>query len=268
MKKQQIKKIEHHELEQFEDCVNIFTLISGGSGKGVALLRKIVDSIHANSCSYSVNILPSFLITGPSGSGKKLTAKALANSLALTDIRECPANFLDNGINSGDFFQDSTHNTAHIITDIHDSKKCESVLWRYLKERKCNYYNVFDGTFNKIIYCNGLIVMTAICKDAVPESLIKIIPYVIQLEPYTCEQVRCILHQYLFFMGIEYGGEVVLDELVKTNPIYVTRSLELLKNSINIMRAELKDYLSLELVYKAKRLMGEPLPKFGEDIPF
>lgn len=269
MKKHQTKQSEPHELEQFEDYINLWSIIPGGSnGKGVVLLRKIVDSIHCGNYLNPANRLPSFLIIGQFGTGKRLVARALANSLALNDIRECPAQYLDNGISSNTFFEDSTPCTAHILTGVHDSKRCESVLWRYLREGKCNYCNVFDGSLSKIIYCNGLIIMTATSKEAVSPLLLKATTHVIDLEPYTIEQIRCILHQYLHFMSVQYQGEAVLEELTKTNPVNIKKSIELFKIALNIMRAELQDDLTVELVNKAKRLMGEPLHKFGENIPF
>jgi len=264
--KQQTKQSELHELEQF---INLWSIVPGGSnGKGVVLLRKIVDSIHCGNYLNPVNRLPSFLIIGQFGTGKRLVSKALANSMAMEDIRECPAQYLDNGISSNTFFEDSTPFTAHIITGVHDAKRCESVLWRYLREGKCAYYNFMDGTCSKVIYCNGLIIMTATSKEAVSPLLLKATTHVIDLEPYTQEQLKSILHQYLFFMGIEYQGEAVLEELAKTKSTDIKKSIELLKIAVNLMRAELQDYLTVELVNKAKRLLGEPLHKFGENIPF
>lgn len=266
--KKQIKQPEPHQLEQFEDYINLFTLIPGGSGNGVVMLRKIVDSIHSSSFESSQYKPLSFLITGPSGCGKRLAAKALANSLALADVRECPGKYLDYGINSNHFFQDSTFSTCHIIAGIQEAKRCESVLWRYLKEGKCNYFNPMDGTFSKVIYAYGLIIMTATSTKDIPLPLLKVTTHVVELEPYTIEQIKCILHQVLFFMGQEYQGEAVLQELVKIYPVTIKKSIELLKMSINLMRAELKDYLTIDLVGKTKRLMGEAVTEFDDEIPF
>lgn len=265
MKKTDIQS-ESHELEQFENYVNLWNIVPGGSGKGLVLLRKVVDAFH--SCTNKDNYkFPSFLITGPEGSGRRLAAKALANSFALEDIRECPGKYLDNGINSSMFFLDSTPNTAHIITDIQENKRSESVLWRYLKEGKCNYFNHMDGSFSKVIYAYGLIIMTG-KKEAVPQTILKATSHIVELEPYTTEQIKCILHQILFFMGVEYQGEAVLTELIRIFPVNIKKSVELLKMSIELMRAELQDYLTVELVNKTKRILGEAITEFDDEIPY
>jgi hypothetical protein len=261
------KQSEPHNFEEFEEYVNLFTLIPGGTGNGIVLLRKILDSIQSPSFRSSLKPV-SFLIIGRPGSGRNLVSRALANSLALEDIRECPAKYLDNGINSSHFFLDSTPCTAHIITDVQEGKRTESVVWRYLKEGKCNYYNYMDGTFSKVIYCNGLIIMTANSKIAVPQTIVKATSHVVELEPYTPEQVKTIMHQILYFMAIQYQGEAVLNELIKMNPFNIQKSIELLKIAVNLMRAELGDYLTVELVNRSKRLCSEVLPPFGQDIPF
>lgn len=258
---------EPHTLEQFEEYVNLFTLIPGGKGNGIALLRKIVDAFHSKTNEHQYKF-PSVLITGPEGSGRRLVAKALANSFALEDIRECPATYLDNGINSSQFFQDSDFSTAHIITDIHQAKRCESVLWRYLKEGKCQYFNAMEGSFSKVIYAYGLIIMTANNKEAVPQTIAKATTHVVELEPYAVEQIKCILHQMLFFLGQEYQGEAVLHELVRIYPVTIKKSIELLRMSIGLMNAGLQDCLTVKLVKKTKRLMGEAITEFDDEAPF
>ena len=43
MKKQQEQQKEIYELDDFEKYCHLWNIIPGGSGKGIALLRKIVD---------------------------------------------------------------------------------------------------------------------------------------------------------------------------------------------------------------------------------
>jgi len=96
------------------------------------LLRKIVDAINNANYSDPGNKLPSFLIIGTEG--KRLVARALANSLVIEDIRECPATYFENGYFSHQFFSDSIASTAHIITDVEDiQEKAEPTLWKYRK---------------------------------------------------------------------------------------------------------------------------------------
>ncbi len=62
MKKQKQKQT--HELYQFSDHCHLFNIFSGGSGKGLELLRKIVDSIQNDNYSDPGNKtgVPLFLV--------------------------------------------------------------------------------------------------------------------------------------------------------------------------------------------------------------
>ena len=266
MKKQK-KQQEYHELDEFEDYCNLWTIFSGGSGRAIVFLRKLVDCIQSDNYSNPGNELPSLLLTGQ---GKDLIARAFVNSLKIEDIRECPGLYLDNGIGSSQFFEDSLINTAHLITDVELlTKTGESVIWRYLKQGKCRYYNFMSKNFDKIIHCNGLIFLTAKDIKTVSESIVKAVTHVITLEPYTIEQLLLVAHQYLKFCGIDYDGEKVLQEIVGPNSFGIRVVINTLKTCIVLLKAEMADCLTVEIVRKAKRLIAlPPPPDPDDDIPF
>jgi hypothetical protein len=154
MKKQEEQK-QLYGLDEFENHCHLWNIVPGGSGKAIVMLRKIVDSIQADNHSQLYNNMPSFLICGEKDTGKNLVARALVNSLAIEDIRQVPAQYLDNGIPSSQFFRDSLYGTAHIITSAEQiSKIGESVVWRYLKQRFCKYYNYATRDYDLIQHCN------------------------------------------------------------------------------------------------------------------
>ena len=71
------------------------------------------------------------------------------------------AEFLDNGISTWQFFQNSSDLTAHIITDIDQlGKVAETVLWRYLREAKCKHYNYTSKRYDIEQFCYGMVIMT------------------------------------------------------------------------------------------------------------
>ena len=145
------------------------------------------------------------------GKGKKLVARALVNSLAIEDARFCHAKYLDNGIASSQFFNDSIASTAHIISHIEKlTPMNESVLWRYLTNGCCNYFNFASRKYDMILHCNGLIVLTAKDIESVPESIAKAVDHTIRLEPLSVDQLEIVVHQQFRFCGIEYEGEEVL----------------------------------------------------------
>lgn len=257
------KQVEMHEIDEFETYCHLWNIFGGGSGKGLDLLRKIVDSIHANNYSNPGNKLPFILITGQ---GKDLIAKATVNSLNIEDVRVCKAQYFENGISSYQFFNDSLTNTAHIIEDLEQLKEAyESVLWRYLDQGFCNYYKFGNRGCDLILHCNGLIILTAKDIKLVSQPIIKAVSHIVELEPYSSEQLRLIAHQYLKFCGIEYQGEPVLQEIVGSAPYGIRVVMKTLKICIVLMRANLENCLTVEIVKKAKRLV---VPSADDDIQF
>jgi hypothetical protein len=257
------KQVEMHEIYEFDKYCHLWNIFGGGSGKGLDLLRKIVDSIHANNYSNPGNKLPSILITGQ---GKDLIAKATVNSLNIDDVRVCKARYFENGILSYQFFNDSLTNTAHIIEDVEQLKETyESVLWRYLEQRCCQYFKFGNRSCDVILHCNGIIILTAKDIKSVSKNIVNSVDHIIELEPYTREQFLLIAHQYLKFCGIGYDGESVLQEIVGSVPQGIRVVIKNLKICIVMVRANLETCLTVEIVKKAKRIV---VPAADDDIQF
>jgi len=265
MKKQQ-KQQEQHDISEFEDHIHLWNIPVGNE---IALLQKIVDAIHYNQYQCPGKQHPSILITGET---RQLTAKAYINSLKTEDIRECPGHYLDNGINSSQLFEDSLITTVHLITDIeHLTTMGQSVIWKYLKEGKCTYYNFVSKDFSKIIHCNGHIILTAKEQNDVYQSILQNIDHCIKTEPYSVDQLRQLAHQQLQFCGITtYRGQTVLDEIVKIDPIDITSIMQLIKTCIVLLEANLSSCLTVKIVQEAKRLCSLTVPAdhYDDDIPF
>lgn len=268
MKKQeeQIK----YEIGDFEFHCHMWNIVPGGSGKGICLLRTIVDAIQSDNYSRPGNILPSFLITGV---GKGLASKAMINSLAITDIRECHAKYFDNGIHSYEFFWDSLDNTAHVITDIDQlSGRTEPTLWKYLNNRECSYYNNLSKTYDRIVHCNGLIIMT--CNDLalISDTIINATDHIIRLQPLNLDQMEAVIHQRLVFCKIDYSGDEVLRAVIGVGNSKIDLIIDFLKICILMMKAELKDCLTMEIVNRARQLdqfyVPPTPPAPVSDIPF
>ena len=251
------KQKEQHQLDQFEDHCHLWNIVPGGQGKGVVLLRKIVDAIQHDNYSAPSNKLPVILITGSSGSGvgKKFTAQALTKSLAIEDVRICPGRYFENGYSSHQFFTDSYPSTAHILINIEEMQsRVEPTLWKYINNRQCSYYSGAEKEYDNTVYCNGLIVLTAQHKDKVSSSILKVTDYVVELEPLNNDQLEAALHQRLVFCGIEYGGEEVLKAMVHHGEGTIKYSVAFLKHCLMLMKAEMKDCLTMEVVKKASRI--------------
>ena len=266
------KQKEQHQLDEFEDNCHLWNIVPGGSGNGIVLLRKIVDSIQHDNYSAPNNKLPVISITGSSGVGKEFTARALVNSLAIQDIRICPGRFFENGYYSHQFFTDSFPATAHVITNIEDMRSsAESTLWKYIYNRQCSYYNGTDRTYDNIVFCNGSIVLTANSKDKISDLILKAADYQVELEPLNLDQIEAALHQRLFFCGIEYDGDEVLKAMVHHGGGNIEYAIRFLKHCMMVMKSETADFLDMTIVKKASRISPIPLKKpvpIDDDMPF
>lgn len=270
MKKQQNQ--EKYDIDDFEKHCNLWNIVPGGSGKAILMLRKIVDCIQYDNYSAPRNKSPSFLLIGENNTGKNLVAKALANSLICSGIVEIPGEFFENGIPSLQFFSNNPPDTAHLITNVEKINRIgEAVLWKFLKRRECNYYNHSNLSYDRLIRCNGLIVMTARDTDKLG-SIVNAVDHTIYLEPYSSEQVKLITHQILkVFCGVEYDGEQVLQEIVEQSHAQIGQVIEFLKVCLLIMKAEMLDCLTVDLIEKVKRMGQFPVPAppiLTDDIPF
>lgn len=248
------KQAKQYEISEFEEYAHLWNIVPGGNG--IILLRKIVDSIQ-NNFNEPLIRTPSFLIVGEKGTGKKLVARAIANSLALEDIRVCPAEYFENGIFSSQFFWDSSFNTAHIITDIEQSKgTAEATLWKYVKNRECKYFNHMDRNYSNTICCNGWIIMTCKDTDLINDAMLSAVDHIIEIEPLNNDQLIAVLHQKLVFVGVEYAGEEVLKAIVDAGMGRMELAMDFLKKSLILLNAEMKDCLDMQIVNKAKRMTG------------
>ena len=273
MKKQYEEQKVIYDMDDFENQCHLWNILSGGSGRGIVKLRKIIDSIQSENYTTPYKQLPSFLIVGESGTGKNLVAKAIANSLILTDVRETHSRYLDNGIQPNQFFSDSLLGTCHIISNVENlTIIAESVIWRHLKHGVCKYFNYMTREYDVIQHCNGMIILTAWNKSKIKKTIINSVDHVIELEPYTVEQQKLIVHQQLKFCDINYiGSEMLLQEIVDQGVGILALSLDFLKECIIVMRAEMLDSLDMNVVEKAKRLWGSTAPVGApplKDIPF
>ena len=259
-----------YEIDDFEFHCNLWNIVPGGSGKDIVLLRKIVDAMQSDNYSAPCNIPPTFLITAESGTGKKLVVNAILNSLAITDFRECHSKYFDCGIPSFEFFWDSYPTTAHIITNIEQmTEKAEATVWKYLTKRECSYYNNMNKSYDRIVHCNGLIIMTCNNLALIDDTIINATDHIIRLQPLNLDQLEAVIHQRLKFCGIEYDGEEVLRAIIEAGNAKVDLVIKFLKVCVLTMKAELKDCLNMEIVNRAKRMWNTPVdPPPIPDIPF
>jgi len=240
-------------IDDFDEHVHLWNLLSPGTkGKAIVLLRNIVDAFQSDNFAERSNTYPAVLIVGKEGT--RCHAKSLINSFAFETTRECRGSYFDHGVNSKHFFYASTCETAHLLTNIDEiGNNVESVLWRYLKFRHCAYWDIGMRECDHI-YVHGLIVLTASDITKVKKPIVDAVDYVVQLEAYTSEQLRLILHQRLSVSQTKYAGEPLLAYLVDNSDGTVRDCIDLLKTAHLLMRSQGRMEMLLSDVEKAVKI--------------
>ena len=109
--------------------------------------------------------------------------------------------------------------------------------------------------------------MTTTDTERINDAMLSAIDYIIHIDELNRDQLEAIVHQKLVFAGVEYRDEV-LREIIDAGEEKIGLVMEFLKRCLMLMRAEMQEYLSLELVNKAKRLSGIPDLDIEDTIPF
>jgi len=247
MKKQEQKH--NLELSEFDRSVSLWQLLPSGSGKGAALLRTVTDSL-LNSTN---RISPSILITGPEG--KRTHARAFSRSLGIDTIIEIDASLLEVAVGMPLFF-DAVDNQAHIVANAEKlPAQGQHSIAQILKERRFSLYNYVLK--RQVAYdVAGLVLLTATELSGVPEPVLSAIDYVVELEPYTFEQLQLVVLQRLKYCGVEYECEEVLTEIVLGGDGRLKQMIRFLRVCVAVMRAEGRQVLCSGDVERARRISG------------
>ena len=243
------------DINDFENEVNLYRLVSGGSCSGLLLLRKLADKIHQDNYLSPGTRLPSLLLCGKEGT--RLHALALLNSLCIEDIRECDSRYFDSGINSKEIFENSYFDTCHLITNIEQLRpQQEAVIWRYIKLGWCSYQN-FALKTKEIIHNNGMIILTTKDSSKVAPPILSAVDYKVGIEPYNQANLELLVHMMLRYSGIDYSND---EEVLKTIIEHACGELDiiindLLKVCILLAQSEEGGKLSIKTVEKASKLI-------------
>ncbi|MBI9060249.1 MAG: hypothetical protein JEZ01_20955 [Labilibaculum sp.] len=244
-----MEKIEkqQYKFEEFDEYVSLFNIVPAGNNDSLVLLRKIVDGIQSDVFDRN----PCVLIVGE---GSKDFAISLANSLCSDDIREFEAKYLNTTQSQMEFLGDSLYDTIHILNNINSAGMSESMIWSVIKNRKCRFNN-YRGDPEIYYHINGQIILTAEKIESVPVPILAASDFKVLIEPYTQNQLELLVHQRLWFCGIDYGkDEEVLKTIVEYGKGELQRILNLIKICILLAQTEGESELSVEMVKRASRM--------------
>jgi hypothetical protein len=238
------------DLAEFDQSVSLYQLIPAGTGKGLSLLKKIVDYILT---AKPIRI-PSVLITG--GHGIRTHASAFLRALGLEDTREMDGFLLQPCSSLIDYFRNpSANTTGYIITGAHQlDAQVQVKMIDILSRRTFSLFNfVKEG---KDHYCvEGTLVLTAPSVLVVSESIRRSIDYHVAIEPYTHQQKLLQVLQRLKYCALGYESEQVLEEITLRGNGNIRQMVQLIQICITLISTDGRTEIELKDVKKAADLL-------------
>ena len=226
---------------------------------GQAMLKVFVDSVLCGSGK-----LNSLLITGKEG----LTthASAFLRALGIESINLIDASMFQAPHDIYTFFCVEDYQ-GYIITNLENAPKfIEYYLSNILNKQQFTPYNYAEKKHD-IYDVPGLVLMTSGNRMNVPESVLKNIDYVVELENYTPDQLELIILQRFKYASVEIEDESVLQEIVKYGNNELEQSIRFMRCCIAVMQSDYgRQTLLKEDVIKAGRL--NRLPGVDDGIPY
>ena len=155
---------------------------------------------------------------------------------------------------------------GYVITNLENAPKfIEYYLSNILKKQQFTPYNYAEKKHD-IYDVPGLVLMTSGNRMNVPESVLKNIDYVVELENYTASQLELIILQRFKYASVEIEDESVLQEIVKYGNNELEQSIRFMRYCVAVMQSQSRQVLLKEDVIKAGRL--NRLPNVDDGIPY
>ncbi|AQT68248.1 hypothetical protein STSP2_01404 [Anaerohalosphaera lusitana] len=237
-------------LDDFDEAVSLWNIMPSGSGKAVQLLRKIVDQVHEDRFSNGSVRYPSLLIHGHEG--KRTLARAFVNSLGFDEADEIYGRFMDADHRAKAFFGKQGE-VSHVILDAEKIRPVTlSIIWEMIEKGEHDFTNILGQKEN--IFISGPLILTTSDIGRVHKSIRDAAGFTVEVEPFSEEQMKLIIHQRLVFCGIKYEGEDVLEAVVNAGGGSVSDSIKLLRMAYVMMRADGRGKLSGNDIERTLRL--------------
>ncbi len=249
MKKQEQKHI--ISLDQYDETVSLYQLISPGAGRGLTHLKLIVNSILHNPVQQTRKPL-SLLIVGKQGC--RTHGRSFIRALGLEDISETHAQFLSAPTNAvHDFFNPLLPAQSYLISNIETLyPSVLKTIFEIITKGEYSGYDYQRRTKEIVcVYCP--VVLTAPDISKIPGYFKENIDHIVSLEEYTDQQLELVVLQRLKYCGIDYDEEKVLSLIVKYGLKDLHKIIRLLKSSITVMMSENRTTLT---VTDIKKVMG------------
>ena len=250
MKKQEHKQI--ISIDQFDEEISLYQLLSPGAGRGLTHLKTIVNSILHNPEQEQRKPL-SLLIVGKQGA--RTHGRSFIRALGLESINEIHALLLHASHNAiHEFFNPLLPPQSFLISSIDTLySSILKTLYEIVSTGKYAGYDYQRGC-KEVVAIHAPVVLTAHKQEKIPKYFQEGIDHIVRLEEYSEDQLELIVLQRLKYCGIDYEDEKVLSLIVDYGHSNLQNIIRLLKNSITLMLAGNRSVLTAGDVNKGRKI--------------
>ena len=228
-----------------------------GQSKALSLVKCVIEQYHIDVMDGRNPKLPSLLITGESGMGKSLLAKAISNAFGCLDVRIGYGNCLGFGDDVCEYFLGGNENTCYYIRYAEQLNQfAQNTIMKLLLEDVLHITNPLEQTSSQEEFPNRLIIFSAASTKRILSQIVSAVDINLSLTPYSNEEISQIIYQRCWMLDWACS-----DEAMKFIGFHaqgnVGKSMRILQMTYRVARARGEDYLRLAdatqaLIYTSK----------------
>ena len=226
-----------------------------GQEKAITILKAIVDQFYNDKNSGRNVSIPSILLVGNEGLGKRTIAKAISDAFGNTEFKEMIGQILHMG---DDIFV--IKDTGEDATIYINSAEClslpaQSLIFKMVNENILYIKKPFEDEAEEIPLDNRLIILSAQNTKRICYSIKKAIDITITLSDYSDNEISQILDQRIRALNWEIETKDILKMITHYSQNNPAEALKILQMAYRIMISSDKDILEMNHIRKALYLL-------------
>ena len=254
MKKSKKTIIETDVNSSFSEEITLWNII--GQRNAVEILRTCVDQYQADTIDGRNPKLPSILLIGERGIGKKTLAQAFNNSLGNVISIEV-GHSLGLGQDFYECFKEATeHSTLYIDSCENLNRIFQSAIYRVLKEHVLRVPFLFERKMDEIPFENRLIILSSVDTRKIMTTLLDAIDVKIHLGKYSIDELCEILKQRCRVLNWEYENGI-MENIAKISNGNAGKAIRILMMGYRVMRSKDEDILKSGHLNRAVHMMDK-----------
>ena len=229
-----------------------------GQSKALSLVKCFLEQYHNDVMDGRHPKYPSLLITGESGMGKSLLAKAISNAFGCLEIRIGYGNSLGYGDDTGEYFLSGNDNSCYYIKYAEQLNQfAQNTIMKLLLEDVLYIFNPLEQTSTKEEYTNKLIIFSAASNKRILSQIVNAVDIKISLTPYSKEEISQMLYQRCWMLDWVCTLDTIdyLAHNARGNP---GRAMRLLQMTYRVARSRGQSDLRLPDATQALLFISKP----------